>query len=119
MHLDIVWRNFGKNGIGTTNPEKISDIVIITPTTPFSFNVWVVIIGYNETIAVISSVPAIIVSKNKMKCGNDAGSDILYGDGSSIRKTRNGTDLKRTFDNLSPIILKYHIKYKFFGLINS
>ena len=117
--IDITCKNLGKNGIGTTTPDKRSAIATKIFTIPFSFIVFNTIIGYKVMIDVTSSVPTIKVKINNIKCIGDAGNDRLNGSGKRDVTNIRGIHLKETIANLLPRILKYHIKYKFFGLAYS
>ena len=56
-NFEISFKNGGKKGIGTTSPDNKSAITTKIFTTPFSFIVNKVIIGYNVDKAIINNDP--------------------------------------------------------------
>ena len=108
-HFDIVFKKDGKNGIGTINPDKRSAITTNIFTTPFSFIVNNVIIGYRVDKAIIKSDPINRDIIDKIKAFIDTGRDKPIGFGKKIVITIIGILLNNTLEYLWPNILKYHI----------
>lgn len=105
--------------MGTTIPERISATVIIILTIPFSFIVVIVIMGYRTDNAVTKREPIVSEIAKIIKLFKETGNPRPYGAGNKEVTKIRGKNLKVTLDNLCPSILKYHIKYKSFGLANS
>ena len=109
----------GKNGIGKTNPDSISDKTINILTIPFSSNVIKQITWYKRiilTVKILDKENAIININN---LGKVIDKSKLKGDGNKTAIKITGRNLSNAPDNFSPNILLNHIKYKSCGLQSS
>ena len=107
--FDIFWRNCGKNGIGTTIPERISLITIKILVIPVSFIVNKVMTWYKVITAVISRTPSINVIANNTNDSIEFGNDKQNGRGNNNANMVTGRTLKQALASLVDMIFEYHI----------
>ena len=99
-NFEISFKNGGKKGIGTTSPDNKSAITTKIFTTPFSFIVNKVIIGYNVDKAIINRDPINSDTIDNIKAFNDTGKDKPIGFGNNNVITIIGILLNNTLEYL-------------------
>ena len=108
--LEIFCKNSGKNGIGITNPERISVTTIKIFTIPFSSKVNKHIMWYKSIKNTIKNADRTKVTRKIKNRSGEIDKSNLKAFGKNDANKRTGKHLNVRLEILSPSILEVHIE---------